>query len=40
VTTNSVTWSGDCSGTDVPCTVTMNGNRSVTATFSLVVPPP
>jgi hypothetical protein len=28
-------WSGDCSGTD-PCTVTMDGNKNVTATFELL----
>lgn len=28
-------WSGDCSGTD-PCTLSMNGNKSVTATFTPV----
>ena len=27
-------WSGDCSGRSSTCTVTMNGNKSVTATFS------
>jgi len=31
----SVTWSGGgCSGTDVPCTVTMDIDKMVTATFS------
>jgi hypothetical protein len=29
-------WDGDCSGT-APCTVTMNGSRSVTAAFNLLV---
>jgi Bacterial Ig-like domain (group 3)/Lamin Tail Domain/Divergent InlB B-repeat domain len=31
-------WSGDCTGTG-PCTVTMNANKSVTATFNFVPPP-
>jgi Divergent InlB B-repeat domain/WD40-like Beta Propeller Repeat len=30
---NSISWSGDCSGTDPTCVVTMNGPRAVTATF-------
>lgn len=29
-------WSGGCSGTTTACTVTLNGARSVTATFSMV----
>jgi peptidoglycan/xylan/chitin deacetylase (PgdA/CDA1 family) len=29
-------WSGACSGTSTTCTVSMNGARSVTATFSLL----
>src|SRR2546426_6850089 len=29
-------WSGACSGTTTTCTVTMNDNLSVTATFSMV----
>jgi hypothetical protein len=31
-------WSGACTGTSRTCTVTMNAARSVTATFSAVVP--
>ncbi|MDQ3918921.1 MAG: Ig-like domain repeat protein, partial [Acidobacteriota bacterium] len=31
-------WSGDCTGTG-PCTVTMDANKSVTATFNFVPPP-
>jgi len=31
-------WSGDASGTTNPTTVTMNGNKSVTATFTTLVP--
>jgi hypothetical protein len=29
-------WSGDCSGTATPCSVVMNGSKSVTATFKPV----
>ena len=29
-------WSGDASGTDNPLTVTMTGNKSITATFSRI----
>lgn len=29
-------WSGDCSGTSKECTLTMNGNKDVTARFSLL----
>jgi hypothetical protein len=29
-------WSGDCSGTQLTCTLTMNSNKSVTANFSLL----
>jgi hypothetical protein len=29
-------WSGDCSGTSKKCTLTMNGNKDVTARFSLL----
>lgn len=32
-------WSGACSGTD-PCTVVMDSAKSVTATFTLIAPPP
>ncbi|MFN3301935.1 MAG: LamG-like jellyroll fold domain-containing protein, partial [Patescibacteria group bacterium] len=32
-------WSGDCSGTG-SCTLTMNSNKSVTATFNLAINPP
>src|ERR1043165_7760453 len=31
-------WSGDCTGTG-PCTVTMDANKSVTATFNFAPPP-
>lgn len=31
-------WSGACSGTDV-CTVTMDANKAVTATFEILTPP-
>jgi uncharacterized repeat protein (TIGR02543 family) len=33
-------WTGDCSGTALTCTVTMDGPRSVTATFTAATPPP
>lgn len=33
-------WSGACNDTSTTCTVTINGNRSVTATFSGDVTPP
>jgi len=41
-TANSVTWGGDCSasGTAATCSLTMDSDKSVTATFSLVPPPP
>lgn len=32
-------WSGDCSGKDA-CTLTVDANRTVTATFSALPPPP
>ena len=32
-------WSGDCTGTGT-CSVVMNGNKSVTATFTAIPPPP
>ncbi|WP_444980888.1 InlB B-repeat-containing protein, partial [Paenibacillus koleovorans] len=32
-------WSGDLSGTTNPTTITMSGNKSVTASFSLTPPP-
>lgn len=32
-------WGGACSGTALTCGVTMNGNKSVTATFDLMPPP-
>ena len=32
-------WSGDLSGSDNPVTMIMNGNKSVTATFTLLPPP-
>ena len=31
---NAVQWGGDCSGTDPSCTLTITGNRSVSATFT------
>ena len=31
-------WSGDCSGTSATCTLTMNGNKSVTANFTAAAP--
>src|SRR5206468_3264633 len=33
-------WSGDCSGSANPCTVKMDGTKSVTATFTALPPPP
>jgi YVTN family beta-propeller protein len=33
-------WSGACSGSNATCHVTMNAARSVTATFTVVPPPP
>jgi uncharacterized repeat protein (TIGR02543 family) len=33
-------WSGACSGTVVPCTVTMDGPKTVTARFTATPPPP
>jgi uncharacterized repeat protein (TIGR02543 family) len=33
-------WSGDASGTTNPVTITMNGNKTVTANFTNVVKPP
>ncbi len=33
-------WSGACSGTDFYCIVTMDADKSVTATFNLSSPPP
>jgi hypothetical protein len=33
-------WSGVCSGTNTTCPVQMNGNKAVTATFTLNPPPP
>jgi len=36
-TANSVEWSGDCSSTELTCVVTMDADKSVTATFTLVV---
>ena len=33
-------WSGDASGTTNPLTVTMNGNKNITANFTAVVVPP
>ena len=27
-------WGGDCSGTEPTCTLTMDGNKTVTATFN------
>lgn len=35
---NFTGWSGACSGTG-PCTVTMDGTKNVTATFTAIVPP-
>jgi hypothetical protein len=35
-----VGWSGDCTGSSATCDLTMNGAKSVTATFSNVAPPP
>jgi len=32
-------WSGDCSGTATTCTLTVNGNESVNATFIRISPP-
>ena len=31
-----VAWDGDCQGTDITCTVTMDGPKSITATFELI----
>jgi len=33
-------WSGDCSGTSNTCTLTMNSDKSVTATFNVANQPP
>jgi uncharacterized repeat protein (TIGR02543 family) len=33
-------WSGDASGTTNPVTITMNGNKTVTANFAKLVKPP
>ena len=33
---NAVQWGGDCSGTQLSCTLTMNGNKSVSATFTFI----
>ncbi len=35
-----VGWSGACSGTNLECVLTMNSNKSATATFSASTPPP
>lgn len=32
-------WSGDCSGTANPCTLRVDGNKEVTATFTFAPPP-
>jgi hypothetical protein len=36
ISSTFVGWSGDCSGTDLSCAVTMDMTRSVTATFDLI----
>lgn len=33
-------WSGGCTGTELTCTVNMNANQTVNATFNLVTSPP
>jgi hypothetical protein len=33
---NSVTWGGDCDGVQLTCSLTMDGPKSVTATFDPV----
>ena len=33
-------WSGDASGSAIPLTITMNSNKTVTASFNTVIPPP
>ena len=36
VNSSFVSWSGNCTGSSVPCNLTMDGNKAVTATFDLL----